>query len=70
MKSIHIVSQWFPPEHAPIGHILLELAELLVKQGWELAVITGFLNHLRGVVFDGYIKKLFQNLSGLSADNK
>ena len=72
MKSIHIVTQWFPSEqeHAPIGHILLELSELLVKQVWEVAVITGFLNHPRDVDFDSYIKRLFQNPSGLSAGNK
>jgi colanic acid biosynthesis glycosyl transferase WcaI len=60
MKSIHIVTQWFPPEHAPLGHMLLELAESLVKQGWDVTVITGFPNHPRGVVFDGYKKSLFQ----------
>ena len=60
MKSIYIVTQWFPPEHAPIGHMLLELGESLVKQGWEVTVITGFPNHPRGIVFDGYKKKFFQ----------
>jgi len=60
MKSIHIVTQWFPPEHAPIGHMLLELAESLGKQGWKVTVITGFPNHPRGIVFDGYRKRLFQ----------
>ena len=60
MKSIYIVIQWFPPEHAPIGHMLLELGESLVKQGWDVTVITGFPNHPRGIVFDGYKKRLFQ----------
>jgi colanic acid biosynthesis glycosyl transferase WcaI len=60
MKSIYIVTQWFPPEHAPIGHMLLELAQSLSKQGWKLTVITGFPNHPRGIVFDGYKKRLFQ----------
>ena len=60
MKSIYIVTQWFPPEHAPIGHMLLELAESLSKKGWMLTIITGFPNHPRGVVYDGYRKKLFQ----------
>ncbi|MDX2456311.1 MAG: hypothetical protein QNL87_02265 [Gammaproteobacteria bacterium] len=46
MKSIHIVTQWFPPEHAPLGHMLLELAASLVKQGWDVTVITGFPNHM------------------------
>ena len=60
MKSIIIVTQWFPPEHAPIGHMYLELAQSLVEQGWAVTVITGFPNHPRGVVFDGYKKRLFQ----------
>ena len=60
MRTIYIVTQWFPPEHAPIGHMLLELAEALVEQGWAVTVITGFPNHPSGVVFDGYKKRLFQ----------
>ncbi len=60
MKSIYIVTQWFPPEHAPIGHMLLELAESLSLQGWKLTIITGFPNHPRGIVFAGYRKQLFQ----------
>ena len=60
MKSIYIVTQWFPPEHAPIGHMLLELSELLGRNGWNITIITGFPNHPRGVVFDGYRKRLFQ----------
>jgi len=60
MKSILIVTQWFPPEHAPIGHMYLELAQSLVEQGWAVTVITGFPNHPGGVVFDGYRKQLFQ----------
>jgi colanic acid biosynthesis glycosyl transferase WcaI len=60
MKTIHIITQWFPPEHAPIGHMYLELAESLVEQGWDVTVITGFPNHPRGVVFAGYKKRLFQ----------
>lgn len=40
--------------------MLLELAESLGQQGWKVTVITGFPNHPRGIVFDGYQKKLFQ----------
>ena len=59
MKSIHIVTQWFPPEHTPIGHMLLELAESLTRQGWKVTIITGFPNHPGGVVYAGYRKRLF-----------
>ncbi|MDB4516435.1 glycosyltransferase family 4 protein [Crocinitomicaceae bacterium] len=40
--------------------MLLELAESLVDQGWDVTVITGFPNHPGGVVYDGYKKQLFQ----------
>lgn len=59
-RSILLVSQWFPPEHAPIGFMLKELAEDLVAAGWEVTVLTGFPNHPTGVVFDGYRKRWFQ----------
>ena len=59
MRSVHIVSQWFPPEHTPIGHMLLELAQSLIKQGWQVTVITGYPNHPGGIVYDGYRKRLF-----------
>lgn len=60
MRSVHIVTQWFPPEHTPIGHMLLELAESLASQGWDVTVITGYPNHPGGVVYDGYKKRLFE----------
>ncbi len=52
-----IVSQWFPPEQAPFGRMMLELAEFHVKKGWEVTVITGFPNHPGGTVFPGYRKR-------------
>jgi len=60
MRAVYLVTQWFPPEHAPIGHMLLELGEMLAEKGWQVTVITGFPNHPGGVVFDGYKKRLFQ----------
>ena len=56
MRSIILVTQWFPPEHAPIGHMILELAKGLANSGWDVTVVTGFPNHPSGVVFDGYRK--------------
>lgn len=58
--KIVIISQWFPPEHAPIGIMLKELGEDLVKHGADVTVITGFPNHPKGIVYPGYKKKLFQ----------
>jgi colanic acid biosynthesis glycosyl transferase WcaI len=54
--NISIVTQWFPPEHAPIGYMLKELAEELACQGHHVTVITGFPNHPGGVLFPGYTK--------------
>ena len=56
-KSICIVTEWYPPEHAPFGRMMQELAHGLVARGWDVTVITGFPNHPRGVVFAGYTKR-------------
>jgi colanic acid biosynthesis glycosyl transferase WcaI len=60
MKNIFIVTQWFPPEHAPIGHMLKELAVSLTTDGWEVTVVTGFPNHPQGTIFEGYRKRAFK----------
>ena len=60
MRSIILVTQWFPPEHAPIGHMILELAKGLANTGWDVTVVTGFPNHPSGVIFDGYRKAWFK----------
>ncbi|NVN92172.1 MAG: glycosyltransferase family 4 protein [Desulfuromonadales bacterium] len=56
--NILIICQWFPPEVAPIGVMLMELAEDLAKNGNSVTVITGFPNHPSGQVFKGYRKSL------------
>jgi len=53
------ICQWFPPEYAPIGIMLKELAEDMIKHGHTVTVITGFPNHPAGVLFKGYRKRLF-----------
>ncbi len=58
--KIYLISQWFPPEHAPIGYIIRDLARMLGKNGWQVVVITGFPNHPAGIVFEGYRKQWFQ----------
>ena len=57
--KIVIICQWFPPEYAPIGIMLRELAEDLSTKGHSVTVVTGFPNHPAGVLFGGYKKSLF-----------
>lgn len=57
-RSLMLISQWFPPEHAPMGYMLKELAEHMAGQGWAVDVVTGFPNHPSGKVFEPYRKKL------------
>jgi len=52
-----ILSQWYPPEQAPFGRMMHELATDLARRGWEVTVVTGFPNHPRGTVFGGYRKR-------------
>lgn len=56
MKLV-LVSQWYPPEHAPIGFMVRELAQSLAERGHDVTVITGFPNHPRGEIFGGYKKR-------------
>lgn len=58
MLQLLIICQWFPPEYAPIGVMLRELAEDLVQKGHSVTIITGYPNYPSGVVFDGYKKKM------------
>lgn len=58
MKVI-LLTQYFPPEPAPIGHMLYDLASGLVQRGHDVTIITGFPNHPSGVVFEGYRKRWF-----------
>lgn len=55
--KITLITQWFPPEQAPIGYMIKELAEALATEGHEVTIITGFPNHPAGMVFGGYRKK-------------
>ena len=56
-RSVLFLSQWFPPEHAPMGYMLKELAENLADQGWQVEVVTGFPNHPSGRVQEPYVKQ-------------
>ncbi len=52
-----ILTQWFPPEHAPIGYMLKELAQYLADHGQSVEVVTGFPNHPSGKVQAPYVKR-------------
>lgn len=58
--KIFLVIQWFPPEQPPIGYMMYELANDLVRVGHDVTIITGFPNHPSGIVFKGYRKRWFQ----------
>jgi len=60
VKKILIISQWFPPEPAPIGIMLNELTDGMVARGDQVTVITGFPNHPGGQIYRGFKKKLWQ----------
>lgn len=51
-----IVTQWFPPEPAPFGVMMREMASFFAAAGWEVEVITGFPNHPEGVLHAGYTR--------------
>jgi colanic acid biosynthesis glycosyl transferase WcaI len=57
---ILLVTQAFPPERGPTGHMFYELGADLARKGHRITVITGFPNHPYGRVFGGYRKRLFQ----------
>lgn len=57
IRRLTIVTQWYPPEQAPFGRMMQELAADLAARGWDVTVITGFPNHPGGEVFGGYRKR-------------
>lgn len=65
--KILVLCQWFPPEYAPIGVMLKELGEDLVKKGHKITILTGFPNHPSGEIFGGYKNRLFfkEELNGI-----
>ncbi|MBI4727343.1 glycosyltransferase family 4 protein [candidate division TA06 bacterium] len=58
MKTV-LICQYYPPEQAPIGVMLRELAGDMVKNGHQVTVVTGFPNHPAGIIFPGYSRRLF-----------
>lgn len=54
---ILLLTQWFDPEPTPKG---LAYARELVRQGFEVEVVTGFPNYPGGKIYPGYKFKLLQ----------
>ena len=57
---ILFISHYFPPEvNAPASRTHEHCREW-VRQGHDVTVITGVPNHPRGVLFEGYVNRIFQ----------
>ena len=55
---ILILSLVYPPEHAPAGIMVAELAHELARAGHAVTVLTGFPSHPTGRLFPGWKAKL------------
>jgi glycosyltransferase involved in cell wall biosynthesis len=55
---ILITSLVYPPEHAPAGIMVAELAHELARAGHEVTVLTGFPSHPAGRLFPGWKARL------------
>ncbi|MBS1550616.1 MAG: glycosyltransferase family 4 protein [Bacteroidetes bacterium] len=53
MKLV-ILTQYFIPEIGAPSNRLLELSKRLIKDGWEVSVVTGMPNYPKGRIFDEY----------------
>lgn len=51
---IGLICQYFPPEVAPIGVMVEELAQDLTKTGNKVTIFTGYPNHPDGKLFSEY----------------
>lgn len=58
-----LVVHVFPPEHAPAGIMVRELAEDLVREGHAVTVLAGYPNHPRGVLPSGWTVRFRQEES-------
>ncbi len=62
-RKVVLVCHVFPPEPAPGGIMVAELAEHLARIGHEVTVITGWPNHPGGVLYHGWTRKRRQVLN-------
>jgi len=56
-RSVVLVCHVFPPEPAPGGIMIAELAEHLARGGHRVTVVTGWPNHPSGVLYPGWARK-------------
>jgi colanic acid biosynthesis glycosyl transferase WcaI len=54
-----LISLVYPPEHAPAGIMVAELASELAHAGHDVTVLTGFPSHPAGRLFPGWKAKCF-----------
>ena len=52
--NIALICHVYPPEHAPAGVMVSELAENLTAKGHGVTVLTGWPNHPEGVLYPGW----------------
>lgn len=57
--DVVIVTAWFPPESAPFGQMMFELARYLGAAGLSVDVITNVPNHPSGHVYAGFSNRVF-----------
>ncbi len=55
--EVLIVTAWYPPEPAPFGHMMQELARALAAAGHRVTVVTSCPNHPQGVLHEGYRRR-------------
>src|SRR3569832_471023 len=59
-SDVAIVTAWYPPEAAPFGQMMHELANFLVAEGLRVDVITSVPNHPDGVLPENWKNRLLQ----------
>lgn len=52
-----LICHVYPPESAPAGIMVREIAEDLINKGNKVTVITGWPNHPQGIIFSGWKNK-------------
>ena len=57
MMRVAIICHVYPPEHAPAGIMVSELAQDLAAKGHHVTVLTGWPSHPAGVLFPGWQSK-------------
>jgi len=59
--DLAIVTAWYPPEPAPYGQMMQELASFLVQRGLLVDVFTSVPNYPQGAIYPGWRNRLLQH---------